>query len=871
MTRPAHGRPSIDPKLELKRLLREATELRGWSKADLAKRSGLNRNVVGAALDDDKGVPSTATLGSLCRVLSPDPSDLLVALVRLREQASAKPRPAAGHLDTDLPVPAWPVTAWSPYMLGVHQAVSAGVEGSSELTAFVPRQHDHRMSKVLRNAVQQQRHALVILVGGSSTGKTRSAMEAVRTGLPDRPLAAPVDTASLLATLRKWPVEQPVVLWLNEMQRFLQGTAGAEAALELRRRLTMPGCTVVLGTLWPSYYDRLLAITEEASEADVNARELLNSAEIVLVPETFQDPVEWKALREAARHDTRLAMAVQATDGRVIQALSGGPALVDRYERVLDPHCRAIVSAAMDAHWLDVTGQLPAPYLEVAAAAYLTARQRVAEKTWFVESIHQATAEVNGVAALTPTRAAPGIGPADGYILADYLAQHGRAVRAGGPVPAEVSQALIDHVVAPADRWDLARKAERQGSFRFAEQLLLAEAQTTSDGGVLYDLGKLQERRGDLVGAEKWLRAAHEAGTLLARTDLIGLLERSGRLEDGLDLLRSDAADGDRSATLELGGVLRHQGRIDEAERLLRALVDHGNLALAHPPSIDLVWTGAMYELALLLERTGRADEADSMLRTAAREGSSDAVRLLDERHPESAAQRLKDNLLAAAEAGDRNAMRSLQWGLAEAGDKEGAAYWLRRGAAAGDLEAMVWLAQDLRRERRFPEAREWLRRSVESWGHPYPRCMVSLLESPPRPPDWRIESHCSSTATHALEELGEIMEEEGDLDEAERLWDAMDKFGSRGVLKRRCLLLARRGEQGKAEQLLRDRIEDGGTGDFHRLADFLIARGRPAEAEAPLREAAHKGNGHALTRLIDLLYSLGRGDEGDELKRHGL
>ena len=47
---------------------------------------------------------------------------------------------------------------------------------------------------------------------------------------------------------------------------------------------------------------------------------------------------------------------------------------------------------------------------------------------------------------------------------------------------------------------------------------------------------------------------------------------------------------------------------------------------------------------------------------------------------------------------------------------------------------------------------------------------MVSLLETPPRPPDWRIEAHCSSTATPALEELGEILEEEGDAAAAEHL-----------------------------------------------------------------------------------------------------
>jgi hypothetical protein len=442
-------------------------------------------------------------------------------------------------------------------VLGVHQAVSVGLDGSSELPPFVPRRHDFRLRDALAAATKRDQHHLLVLVGGSSTGKSRSALEAVRACLPAHPLVAPLDAGELRDTLRDWSAEQrPVVLWLNEMQRFLDSP---EAALELRRWLTRHGRSVALGTLWPDYFYDLTSVVAQGRDGQGESRELLNSAEVIVVPEAFEEPADLAKLQEAARHDERLAVAALAPRGQVIQALSGGLTLVDRYERVLDPRCRALVSAAMDAHWLGFTGPLPQAYLEAAAGVYLTGPQRVAEATWFAEAIGRATATVNGVAALTPTRSVPTIGPADGYLLADYLAQHGRAARASGPVPAEVSQALVDHLVPAEERSASARRAEERGFFRFAEQLLRAAG--PADGGDARRLGLLLDRRGDVAGAEAALRDSLDAGDILARSELIKLLDKHGRHDDAVGVLREHADGGDRSAMLDLGATLWRHGR----------------------------------------------------------------------------------------------------------------------------------------------------------------------------------------------------------------------------------------------------------------------------------------------------------------------
>ncbi|MEU4160801.1 helix-turn-helix domain-containing protein [Actinoplanes sp. NPDC026670] len=858
--------PDSDPKTRLKLLIRDAMNQRGWSPATLAKKSGLSASTVSEALNTAKGVPGTSTIDALCDALCAGPEErrrLQTELVDLRNQAAAATPAAATPA-----VAGRPVADWNPQVLGVHPAVAAGRNVTSELPPFVTRGHDTQLRDALVAATRRDRHHLLVLIGGSSTGKSRSALEAVRACLPDHPVVAPLDAGELRDTLRDWSAHQrPMVLWLNEMQRFLDSP---EAALELRRWLTRQSRSVALGTLWPDYFYDLTSVVAQDHDGRRDSRELLNSAEVIVVPDTFEETADLANLREAARHDDRLAEAAKAPRGQVIQALSGGLTLVDWYERVLEPRCRALVSAAMDAHWLGFTGPLPPTYLEAAAGTYLTGPQRVAEPTWFAEAIGRAAATVNGVAALTPTRSAPDLGPADGYLLADYLAQHGRAARAAGPVPAQASQALVDHLVPAADRSAAARRAQDRGFFRFAEQLLLATGPVGGDDLLL--LARLLERRGDVAGAEAALRAALGAGHILAMSELIKLLNGHGRPEDAITVLREHAERDDRGAMLDLGATLWRRGRAPEAERWLRTLIDLGDQAPSHPPSIDLIWTGALYEMALLLERTGRAGDADAMLRQAAREGCGDAIRLLEERHPDDAVQRLKEDWLAGAEAEDWNAMRQLCFGLAEAGDKEGSAYWLRRGAVAGDLEAMVDLARELRGEGRVEEAKDWLRKAVEGWNHPYIGCMLPLLETPPKPPGWRIESNCLTTATTALEELSEIIEAEGDIEAVEALWQAMDEFGYGSALRHRALLLGRLGRCQEAEQLVHARFEDeDSVGPLFVLADLFRETGRPEAAEEPLREAALRGNSYALDKLIKLLDELGRGDEGEQLRRHGL
>jgi len=130
------------------------------------------------------------------------------------------------------------VADWDALQLGVHPAITADVgkgQALPELTTYVRRAHDIQLRELL---VAPSQPVMVVLVGGSSTGKTRAAFEAVQACLPDWSLLRPVDAAELVAQLASVPVSPRSVLWLNEAQVFLrdQPEAAARAAPPARWR-----------------------------------------------------------------------------------------------------------------------------------------------------------------------------------------------------------------------------------------------------------------------------------------------------------------------------------------------------------------------------------------------------------------------------------------------------------------------------------------------------------------------------------------------------------------------------------------------------------------------------------------------------------
>jgi hypothetical protein len=141
------------------------------------------------------------------------------------------------------------VSQADPRQLGVHAAISAPGMPDDVPPEYVPRDTDADGHGVrARVAAAADRGGFVLLVGGSSVGKTRCAAEAVRALLPDWWLVHPASPAEVAALAAAPPAR--TVIWLDELQRYLDGEHGLTGGV-VRALLTAPGPVVLIGTLWP--------------------------------------------------------------------------------------------------------------------------------------------------------------------------------------------------------------------------------------------------------------------------------------------------------------------------------------------------------------------------------------------------------------------------------------------------------------------------------------------------------------------------------------------------------------------------------------------------------------------------------------------
>jgi hypothetical protein len=147
------------------------------------------------------------------------------------------------------------------------------------------------------------------------------------------------------------------VLWLNEMQRHLDGDAGRAAAEHLKR-------VMAVGAMWTSYWHHFTA-QGGTPDAVAAARELLTGPH--------------------AHH----ALDAGADDGRVIQRLTGGPELMDAYRHggLFTPIEHASITAALDARRLGHLAPVPAEMLTAAADGYLSSWERPPDLTAFTTAL----------------------------------------------------------------------------------------------------------------------------------------------------------------------------------------------------------------------------------------------------------------------------------------------------------------------------------------------------------------------------------------------------------------------------------------------------------------------------------------------------
>jgi hypothetical protein len=611
----------------------------------------LPRSTVNPALNG-KVRPSRDVLLSLLKVFGVVPDDQAVWLETWQRMAAA---PSAG--------PSLRFDEVSPRQLGIHAAITLP-DSAGELPEYVERDFDDYLRKFVSAGTDQG--CFVLLVGRSSTGKTRSLYEAVHAVAPNWPIVQPAGTEEIIELLDG--TRRRIILWLDEMERFFDAQPRLTKE-HVARLFRFPA--LVVATLWPDDYLKRKSRRGRPAELEFDRR-LLDLAEVIPVPDEISHQ-EHERAQLAAERDKRIRLALNVTDAGLTQALAAGPELLHRWELAPDPYAKAVMSFAADARRLGVLSPLPEEALKAAIGGYLTPAQRVNRpRRWLPDALAFCLDEVHGGVSVL-AQADDEEGTLVGYVVADYVAQH---VRQTECPPRSAWETLVATAVDVDDLRRLVSAANARMRYCHEEQALRR----------LFEL--------------------HGEGA----ADLAGVLFRAGRDQEATDLLsrRLAMVPDDRPAQDRLRAITALAQRISglraerdaRAKRRLAELFADGGLVEDVRVKADGGSLLFEEDLAVLLAERGSVDE----LVERADQGKEPAANALAEL---LATHGRTERLQQRATAGDQVAARQLEKLLAAGPAADGVAVQtqlahLRRRISTGDESAaqeLTALLFDLRSE----------------------------------------------------------------------------------------------------------------------------------------------------------------------------
>lgn len=863
---------------ELRRQLQDRLAGARLSKSQLAVQAGLSRTTVYEALQAGRSLPSAETVAALARVLKL-PVDELLAMRR----RAAEPR-VLGSVGSEAG-PGRPLSAWDPHDLEVHPAGVASCEGAVArerrvLPGYVPRRHDLVLADAVRDAAAG-RSRMLVLVGTSSTGKTRACWEAVQRLADDgwrlwHPFAPGRAEAALTDLYRVAP---RTVVWLNEAQHYLGDSVhGERIAAAVHHLLTSPerAPVLVLGTLWPEYASQYTALPKPGRPDPHSLTRELLSARRVPVPHSFDNDALNAARVLAQAGDVLLADALSraAEHGGVTQDLAGAPELLRRYEDG-SPAARAILHAAMDAHRLGIGLHLPQAFLTDAALGYLSdVDYQQLDGDWAEAAYAELAQPVHGKQAplsrVRPRLAHSPLEPPSVteemaltaeqgqlFQLADYLAQYGRTQRRTQCPPVSFWHAAHTHLTSGDDldrladaagqrhrlQWEhhLRRQAAETGCVS-AQGALAVQQEEAGDrvraeafawraaaGGDFHPLSWLaamREEAGDRRAAEALARRAADAGS--TRALFVLAMKRDNVWDhEAANALAQLAADaGDFDALYKVAESRKNIGQRKEAETLLQRAAAAGSIR-------------AVCGLAALREKAGDREEAETLLLRAADAGSTDALHQLALMQGKAGEHEAAEAVaLRAAAAGDSSALRELTVMRERAGDRAEAEALAQRAADAGDSGDALFVLASLR----HLEVMKLMEEDGEG---------ANDLAQRTANVDDLAQRAADAGNLHAMYRLAEMCEEEGDHAEAEALAQRAADAGITRALGRLAELREEAGDHAGAE-ILAQRAADAGDLDVvSRLVQMREEAGDYTGAEALAQQAADAGNLRAQNELV--------------------
>ncbi|MBQ1065213.1 hypothetical protein [Micromonospora sp. D75] len=650
---------------------------------DVAELNGL---LAGQLLDGAAGALAAVGIGDL--VVQHLGVELTAPLIedRLRKYGL---RRAPMLLKETIERRTWRVVAVAdcpPEQVGVHPAASGANQHGQP--PYVTREHDHLLRAQLRRVAVNG--GMVVVVGGSSTGKSRSLLEAVRAELADWRLLLPDDAEAVRRAGAQ--ISGRTVVWLDDTPavRLLgpDGLTAGDLATLLEGEGSAP--VVVVYLVWRDAYQRMTAVPQSAKGAmDDPGRGMREALALAVqppirVPDDFGEP-ERRTLLSVANTsgDRRLHDALGDPRYGVAQHLAGAPDLMDLWRggAAVQPYGAALISAAVDLRALRIREPLTAGLLTAAAPLYLRSEQFAeAPATWFEDGLAYASRQLRGaVRAIFPVPG-PEIGTIAGYDVADYLQQHGAIGRDYAAVPVGLWKILAAHVTDLDDLARLGRRAHQLGFVEPARPLLIRVFEHSEDARWRLVSMLVNQQRYDL------LREQAAGGCAEAHYALAEYAIEEDRFDDVLEHWRAAETTGlqwwDLAEQLferEQEDLLRRLYELADpaGEFFYLCLLGYQGRGATIGDLTDAGDENAQFELARLLESLGRVDEAL---------GEYEA--------------------LFDSEEGDLADESVRAWGhlLAEDGREAELRAWADEGPDSG---ALLFLAELLARQERLDELRD--------------------------------------------------------------------------------------------------------------------------------------------------------------------
>lgn len=526
-----------------------------------------------------------------------------------------------------------------PVSVGVHRTAAVSAEpGEATLAVppFIRRDKMGDLEAALRG------HPFVVVVGESTAGKSRLALHAVQSCLPDYWFVQPdPDDRSSLRAARMAAVRRGrCVIWLDDLERYLG--AGGLTAHGLRQMIHEGRDVVVVATIRAQESARYSGLSDEGDTAGDRrvGRSVLELAHEIRLDRRWSDT---EIGRARACTDRRIADALaHSRRYGVAEYLAAGPQLLAAAQNAWAPEGRhtrggALVAAAVDARRAGWHRPLPIGLLRELHEHQLTARggALLRPEPWD-DALAWATTPLYATSSLL----SPDERHKDCYQVFDYLPDAIDAAAESGSVLEATWTTLITEADGPTCL-DIGWKAYRRRQWEIADDAF----RKALDGGVVLGAAGLAMRLGEtgqLQQAADLLRTAFSsapAGTdpaelLEVRSDLSWWTGAAGNVQEALETAKdvwntSREVYGDEHPfSLHTARVLArwtgHTGRIDEALRIALAAQEASVRAFG---TDDRTTLASRFEVAAWTGGGGDLAEAIRLWR----ELDTDATRVLGE------------------------------------------------------------------------------------------------------------------------------------------------------------------------------------------------------------------------------------------------